>query len=77
MNKNIIDGVALMADAIRKENEEKAKQENPPTPLNVSDLTAQFTGTGTPPTPETIEGANKEQETENKENKEKEGNENE
>lgn len=66
---NIIDGVAIMADAIRKEQEEKQKQENPPQPLNVSELTAQFaTGNNTPPAIDT--GAK--QETKNEETKNEE-----
>lgn len=66
MNKpNIIDGVALMADAIRKEQEEKQKQENPPQPLNVSELTAQFATGATPPT--AIDNTGAKQETKNEE----------
>lgn len=64
---NIIDGVALMADAIRKEQEEKQKQENPPQPLNVSELTAQFaTGATSPPA---IDNTGARQETKKEETK--------
>ena len=56
------DGVTLIADAIRKEEEEKAKQTVNKTAVNVSDVTAQFsnrsltpetTKATTPATPET------------------------
>lgn len=63
---NIIDGVALMAEAIRKEQEEKAKQENPPQPLNVSELTAQF---ATGAKPNAIDNQGAKEETKNEETK--------
>lgn len=64
---NIIDGVSLMADAIRKEQEEKQKQENPPQPLNVSELTAQFV-TGAMP-PHAIDNTGAKQETKKEDTK--------
>lgn len=44
MGEEYKDGVTLIADAIRKEQAEQAKQEtfNPSTVANVSDITAQF-----------------------------------
>ena len=41
-----MDGVKIIADAIRKERAEKEKASQPATPANVADITAQFTGTG-------------------------------
>lgn len=39
-----MDGVKIIADAIRKERAEKEKASQPTTPANVADITAQFTG---------------------------------
>ena len=41
-----MDGVKIIADAIRKERAEKEKTSQPATPANVADITAQFTNTG-------------------------------
>lgn len=41
-----MDGVKIIADAIRKERAEKAKTSQPPAPTNVADITAQFSNTG-------------------------------
>ena len=41
-----MDGVKIIADAIRKERAEKEKTSQPTTPANVADITAQFTNTG-------------------------------
>lgn len=41
-----MDGVKIIADAIRKERAEKEKTSQPATPANVADITAQFTKTG-------------------------------
>ena len=50
----VLDGVKLMADAIRKEDEERAKL-TAPTVSNVIDVTAQFgKGKAPEPTPEPV-----------------------
>lgn len=41
-----MDGVKIIADAIRKERAEKEITSQPATPANVADITAQFTNTG-------------------------------
>lgn len=57
-----MDGVKIIADAIRKEKAEKLNTMQPTAPVNVSDVTAQFTGK-VENTKDTKEQETKEQET--------------
>ena len=62
-----MDGVKLIADAIRKEKAEKLNTMQPTAPVNVSDVTAQFTGKV-----ENTKDTGKEQETKDNKTKEQE-----
>lgn len=63
-----MDGVKIIADAIRKEKAEKLNTMQPTAPVNVSDVTAQFTGKVVENTKDTT----KEQETKDNTTKEQE-----